>query len=152
VGRNGGAITFPGTCTHVMCFAGDVLLYIMGFGVVRLMLTCSWMKKHVCKQDEAAWPWQRPFPAALMQKSKQIRPWPSRRAWLVSLNKDHFLIRYILMSILRRKHSLPQLHLHHPGKELSTMSSTLWSLSKIVGGLSARVYDRTGRCWLMLPP
>ena len=37
MGWGGGwrAITFLGTCTHVMC-------YVMGFGVVRLMLTCAW--------------------------------------------------------------------------------------------------------------
>ena len=37
MGWGGGwrAITFLGTCTHVMC-------YVMGFWVVRLMLTCAW--------------------------------------------------------------------------------------------------------------
>jgi hypothetical protein len=37
VGWGVGAITFIGTCTHIMCFARDVPCYVMGFGVVRLI-------------------------------------------------------------------------------------------------------------------
>ena len=83
----------------------------MGVGVVCLILTSSWMENETCflnfKQDEA-------FLAALMQKKGR-----SGYDLLVVLDLSvrtqiEISIRYILISILRRYHSLSQLHLYHP--------------------------------------
>jgi hypothetical protein len=122
--------------TSRMCFARDVLRCVMGVGVVCLILTSSWMENETCflnfKQDEA-------FLAALMQKKGR-----SGYDLLVVLDLSvrtqiEISIRYILISILRRYHSLSQLHLYHPWRGTCyTMSFHYvmhifwWSLSNIV--------------------
>ena len=83
------------------------------------------------------------------REKRQIGPWPARRALLVN-SKDLFFLNYIDLFWSPSRKEIIAYHSYISiidEEELATlrrftMSSTFWwSLSNIVGGLSARVYD-----------
>ena len=148
MGWGGGwrAITFLGTCTHVMC-------YVMGFWVVRLMLTCAWGGTSREMFNVPGCPDAEKKGDQAMRCSLWLTSQFEQRSICVFSSYYIYICIYIYIFIYLSLYYHRYISTIHEEKlatlcPFSISSIFWWPSAKIAEGLLARVYDLTDRFWL----
>ena len=124
MGWGGGwrAITFLGTCTHVMC-------YVMGFWVVRLMLTCAWGGTSREMFNVPGCPDAEKKGDQAMRCSLWLTSQFEQRSICVFSSYNIYIYMYLYLYIYLFISILSPLHLHHPWRETCYIMSFFYIIN-----------------------